>query len=156
MLAAVVGAGVVAGVVGAGVVVVLAAAGLDFAFVFGVEAGLMLALGVVLAFAAGSFVLRLRDLFLVTSGVALVAGFSAFAFGVVAGVFFLFDFLSNFVGGAVMVGVIAGASFVAAFSFMAGASCFGGRVGAGFSTDCSFLGGPCFLPGGCDASGVGS
>jgi len=65
VLAVVVGgvvlAGVVAGVVGAadtaGLVVVVAAAGLDVAFVFGVEAGLMLvlALGVVLAFAAGVF-----------------------------------------------------------------------------------------------------
>ena len=107
---ATVGAGVVA-TVGAGAVVVFAAAGLDFAFVFGVEAAV--ALGDVLASASGFFeFLLFRREFFVTSGVALgapvVAGSSAFVFGAVAaGVFWFFVFLSGLgaseVGGGVMV-----------------------------------------------------
>ena len=86
-----------------------------------------------------------------------MADCSAFGFGVVAGIFFLFDFLSDFVvagvmAGASVFGVMAGASV---FGATAGASVFGARVCAGFTSAGAFFSWVGFLPGDCDSSGVG-
>jgi len=131
-----------------------------------------LALGDVVAFAAGVFLSFRDDCFFVMSGVALVAGVvagcSAFVFGAVAGVFFLFDFLSDFGVAGVIAGVVAGAWFTAGsftggtcvFGATAGVSIFGvsvlgARVCAGFTSAGAFFSDFGFLPGDSSSPGVG-